>query len=248
MFPRPKGMTFDRVLKDASNPDSVITRCSPEIAKAICDLPEELLDVSEEDLHEKCPDPSATTMQLRRMFWLEYDRAIETRMLMDMSRVYIGVCSRQGFYKIIQNHAQLAWIVNPPKEYTLETEELLALGLRQVREILKLPLKNSLGFVDTKLAEVKLKAVMMLDMRLKGAYVQRSLQVSHNINENTTTNIEATMDGDKALHIDEKIKQLELEIANAESRKLSQVVSVPTPTQKNVVEREVIDVEFKEVP
>lgn len=219
---------------------------SPEIAKAILAIPEKYIDLTEEECEKKFPDPPATTNMIRRMFWLEYDRAVETRMKMDMTRVYTGVCSRQAFYKNLQSIDFIAWMVCPPQEYLVQTEELLAIGLKQIRQILMLPVVGQFG-VDTKLAEVKLKAVMMLDMRLKGAYVQRSMQYNHNVNENHNTNTNVSVDGntDANLSIDEKIKQLEIEIEKTQSR----VATNPTPSasiltqQSQRVEKTILEAE-----
>jgi len=100
-------------------------------------------------------------------------------------------------------------------------EEMLTFAMKQVREILAMPVVNSVGFVDTKLAELKLKAAMMLDMRAKGGYIQRSMQIvqSTNINENknTTISVSSHEGVEDQSSIDDRIKLLEQEIAERES-------------------------------
>ena len=225
--------------------------CSPEVSRAIMALPDPVVDIEEEELEKIHPNPTPTVNQLRRMFWLEYDRAVDNHMQMDMSRVYVGVCSRAGFYKIVQNPHQLAWLVCPPREYEIETEELLGIGLKQIRAILQLPLKNHMGFIDTKLAEVQLKAVMMLDMRRKGAYLQRSVQANYNVNENRASldSADATLIGD----LDSQIKKLSEDIAQIESKKpsisptlhLEQLQKHAVKPATNREEQEAIEAEFK---
>lgn len=251
-LPRPKVPSFDRVLRDYDNPQSLIHLVSPEVSKMITELPETSCDLTEEELETKFPDPTPTVEQVRRLFWLEYDRALENRMKMDMSRCYIGACSRTGFYKIIKEEKNLAWIITPPKDYLVVTEEILAIGLRQIREIMKLPLVNAMGFYDTKLAEVKLKAVMMLDMRLKGNYIHRSMQVNHNVNENRNTHeyIEQVVSEDHSKAIDEKIRELEEQIAASESpTRLPRAEAQLEHMQRNSVPQKQIieDAEFTEV-
>lgn len=251
-LPRPKEPTFDRVLRDASELFSVVNLVSPEIGKKISALPDHMVDLSEEEIYKKFPDTTPTVHQLRRMFWLEYDRAVANRTLMDMSRVYVGVCSRAGFYKITDSPENMAVILCPPKNYMIETEDLLALGLRRAREILNLPLVTPYG-VDAKLADVQLKIIMMLDMRLKGAYIQKSVQISHNVNTNQNINTEVpASDPSSMKSLDDRLKELEAEIA----QKAQGNLPVPDPTQTmnelqtKKVERvrlDTIDAEFTEV-
>lgn len=252
-LPRPKEPTFDRVLRDTNELFSVVNLVSPEIGKKIAALPEHMVDLSEEEIYKNYPDTTPTVHQLRRMFWLEYDRAVSNRTLMDMSRVYVGVCSRAGFYKITDSQPNLSVILCPPKNYMIETEDLLALGLRRAREILQLPLVTPYG-VDSKLADVQLKIIMMLDMRLKGAYVQKSVQISHNVNTNQNINhsVEGAVSPDSMKSLDERLKELESEIAQKAQGNLPtpDPVQAMNDIQTKKVERvrlEAIDAEFTEV-
>jgi len=245
---RPKQLTFDRILKDYENPMSVINLVPNDVVKCILAIPEDLLDLDEEDLEKKIPEQTSTVNQLRQMFWTEYDRANEFRMRMDMSRVYVGSCSRAGFYKICHDPEKLAWIVTPPKEYTLVVDELLTVALKQVRAILKLPLRNDLGYVDTKLADVQLKAAMMLDMRQKGGYIHRSMQINQNLNTNETKLTIAHDGASSAEDVDSRIKMLEEEIARQEAKMIAhKEVALPDLEQKNAVERVSIDASYREV-
>lgn len=252
-LPRPKQPTFERVLKDYENPQSLVNLVPPEFANKVASLPQSLVDIDEETLYKRTHEPSATTLMLRNMFWREYDRAVECRTLMDLARAYTGVLSRGGFYEHIKNEKHLAWIVCPPKEYIAQVEEMHIYALKQLRDILALPIKNSMGFVDAKLADSKVKIAMMLDMRLKGGYIQRSMQINQNINQNETRiSYSENSTPEQQLDIDQRLRQLEEEIRANEKKLLEEreppkVESVLLSKQDNRVEEKPIEAEYKEV-
>ena len=248
-LPRPKGTHLERVIADLENPRSLINIVPPEVKSCILALPEAYFDFTEEDLEKTFPNPTPVTQMLRRMFWIEYDRAIETRTMMNMSNIYPGVCSREGFYKCIKNKAQLLWIINPPTEYMASTEALLTQGLKRINEMLHFPLKTKEGNFDHKLGELILKATLALDMRVKGGYLQRSIQMTKLESTNTNTNNnnlsitvdkgEVTPEGIAA--IDEQLKLIEEEIVtktkvlaegSADRMKDMQDMAIPAVSRK----------------
>jgi len=81
-LPKHTPATLDRIIKDYESPFSVINMVTPETRKAIEALPDELLNLTEEELERKFPMPLASTLQLRRYFLLEYERAGELRQQM----------------------------------------------------------------------------------------------------------------------------------------------------------------------
>lgn len=245
-FQTPRPISTDRAIADLENPQSLIYLVPPDIAKEITLLDQKLLEMSEEELDERFPDPTASVMQVRRLFWLEFDRAIDNRQKMDMSRCYSGVVSRPGFMRMMTTSRQLAWIINPPKEYLNEIEDLHYVGLRQIREILKAPVKLPNGMLDPKIADVKLKAWAMLDLRLKGGYISRSLQINHNTNTNNTTitKIESgPINGeDPAALLDRQILEIENKIKATQASKVIELNpgQPMEELQKNAVERHVV--------
>lgn len=221
-LPSSKGTHLDRVIADLENPRSLINIVPQDVKNHILALPEAYFDFTEEDLDKAFPNPTPVTQQLRRMFWIEYDRAVEQRTMMNMSNIYPGVCSREGFNKCIKNKAQLLWIINPPTEYMASTEALLTQGLKRINEMLHFPLKTREGNFDHKLGELILKATLALDMRVKGGYLQRSMQMtkieSTNTNNNNN-NLAVTVSTDNITPegiaaIDEQLKLIEEEIVN----------------------------------
>lgn len=245
MLPQSRSPTVERILKDYSNPYSLINLVPPDFKKVIEALPDEYLNMPEDEVEKLFPDPSPTVSQIRTLFWLEYDRAVECRVKMDLPRVHLGCCTRETFLKLLRTPSALIWILTPPPEYMAQVGELLTYALKQVREILAMPLKNSMGFVDSKMADTKLRAAMMLDMRLKGGYVQRSMQITQNINENRYTKVST----EEVTNLDDEIKRLEAELAQQHGHTALPNI-VPQQLQRQAVKShppEAIEADFVEV-
>ena len=257
-LPDARVVSFKDVEKDFKNPPILETLLPDEILNAVKGLPEEYRDLTEEQLEDKFPRPDATLLQLRMMLWREYDRAMELRHKMDFGRIHMGICTKATFLKFLVKVKNLAWLVTPPKQYLIEVEEMGRAALRQMREIINLPI-NEDGVVNVKLGELKLKVMMALDMRLNGGYLHRSMQVTQNLNrtEMVTFNSKPTeYPKQDKLSIDEQIIHLEAEIAKMEAdqrrRALEAQEEVPGIRQKNVLERvadnsDMVDAEYREV-
>lgn len=171
----------------------------------------ELFDKDERDLYkwfrkeERIPSP--TDNRLRLKFWDEYDRAQAQNLpSMTMINVLSGICSKEYFYgTYLKRPYKVAWLLCPPTGYLNKAEEALEFGLEQLRDILE---QNHLtgGYlidgqmvnqkVDLKLGDLKMKIVAMLDNRVKGAVIQRSVHLNANVGaaqiQKATT--EATVD------------------------------------------------------
>ena len=140
-----------------------------------------------------------TLNRLRYSFWNEYYRAIDNGIAMKGRNVYAGVCSVEVYHKILKSKANIAWILTPPTDTVTALRETLHYGFDRIREILDLPLYKvesvrvgkdeweDREVVDEKVAQLMLKAVAMIDLRLHGSYVQ-----VHKV-EQKTTNVNLSM-------------------------------------------------------
>jgi len=107
---------------------------------------------------------------------------------MDMTAIFAGVCTKNYFYnKYIKNPTKIAWLLNPPTGYITKMEEMLSFGIEQFRDILDLPHleMDSQGeiipsTINTKLLGIKAKIVAMVQERVQGAVVQKSVNLSFN--------------------------------------------------------------------
>lgn len=170
----------------------------------------EYFDLDERELWRKLRDdsktPTPTDNRLRLKFWVEYDRAMAHGGRFTIGNVLASLCTGEYFYKKYLSHpGKVAWLVTPPAGYLVKAEEALEFGLEQLRDLLDQP-HVSFGKVDTKLGELKAKIVMMLDARVKGAVVQRSM----NMNINTSTNtVNKELTGASMEELEKRLKELD---------------------------------------
>lgn len=160
---------------DAHNPRALIN-ILPDHIKAMLNKAVEkaphLLEMDEWSL-KKLLQPNPTLNRLRVSFWNEYMRSQDTNKKMYMPHVYAGVCSHESFVTYLESAESFAWILCPPASYSNAVEEALLTGIMELRDVLSLPHRDASGKVDVKLIAQKTKIVEMLDMRVKGAIVQK---------------------------------------------------------------------------
>ena len=192
---------------DEDNPYSLINLVSPMLRKAIENLPIRHFRYNEKELRRSAK-PSPEICRLRISFWDEYLLAIEQQRKMEVINVVKGVCSVPFFYDVLVRDPNiLAYIVVAPADYQLAMREMLELGWSRMREVLEMDLEleepyNAKVFNEetgktetvTKFRKVpnialigQMRAlVQMLDMRIKGAVIQRMQIDQRNLNLNAT--------------------------------------------------------------
>lgn len=126
---------------------------------------------------DKCtPNPSDNRLRLK--FWNEYERAQESMEWMVVVHIYSGICSREYFFqKYMIEPYKMAWLLCPPANYLVITEEALQVGLEALRDILEQKLTLPNGRINVALGNLKLKIVELLDIRVKGAVVQKTMNL-----------------------------------------------------------------------
>lgn len=121
--------------------------------------------------------PNPSDNRLRMKFWMEYDIAQSEGRRINLLNVVSGVCSNEYFHqKYTREPSKLAWLLTPPANYTIVAEEALQVGLETLRGYLEVDAAQN-GKLDTKVAEVQLKIVALLDNRVKGAVVQKTMNL-----------------------------------------------------------------------
>lgn len=129
--------------------------------------------------------PNPSDNRLRMKFWMEYDQAQTEFRRMNMRTVFSGVCSESYFFNYyLTDTSKMAWILTPPANYLVVTEEALQVGLETLRAYLEEPAIKEDGKIDAKVAELQLKIVAMLDQRVKGAIVQRTMNLHASVPKN----------------------------------------------------------------
>ena len=173
---------------DRNNPHSVINLSPPPLADAITKIPSDVWGLTTREIRDrfrksKYDDFTEVEERLRLSFWKEYDSCIKERRKIQLGNITAGVCLLTFFTKhVLTNSDRLAYILTPPQDYLKAMEELLHMGLEQMKEIMLLPLYDDKGKADAKLAHVKLQLFNSIQDRVRGAVVQKTESKTMNLN------------------------------------------------------------------
>jgi len=186
----------------------------PAAQRAVEELPPELLEKTENELLRR---PDDVQRRVKISFWNEFRRCQRVKQShMVLSNIQFGVCSMSYWQKQVVGRPEiLAWVITPPTAEILVWQELLELGHKKLRKVLKLPLVEKRYWKDktgelhcekrTNVSLVKeIRAIVEgLQNRLHGAVVQRQEIQSKNVNISLTDqgsrSISSEMDEIKAM-------------------------------------------------
>ena len=176
-------------IKDKSNPQSAVNLCPNAIAKGIEAIPDEFFSMRADELAEKFRQgrkynkETEIEEKLRISFWREYDRAVDNGQNMSLERICAGVCHVNAFRKIASNSYRLAYICTPPEDYVTTMQELLAIGLEQLRDILLQPhVDPETNIPNPRMCDVKMRIVDSITLRVKGSVASRIETKNLNLN------------------------------------------------------------------
>ena len=185
---------------DPSNEDSLINRVSASVAEkitaAINMLPE-LVALGEDNtaraLKKRGYEIDSTLAKLRISFWEEYELSLTVNRSLNLTLVYGGICSFQTFQRYLSVPEAIFWLICPTTSYKSQLMDAHYLGMKEMREILNIPLADLPEKKFAAIANLKVKIAFMLDNRLKGSIVQKieaktfsvtqSMDVSNSSNE-----------------------------------------------------------------
>jgi hypothetical protein len=205
--PKPR-QSFARLSLDYSHPESLVNLLPLTLKEKVKKIPTEWRNLPSEDLEKIVPNELGPTGErLRKALFAEFWRALDQRTQMAPAMIYGAVCGEATFMRYMNDPKKLAWLCTPPTEYEHEVGDLLDRGLRRVREILQMPLYTQSNQPNVKVAEIILKAVMMLDMRTKGAYTQRVESKNLNISQELPSPNQVPPKS--LLEMEQRIKELE---------------------------------------
>lgn len=224
------------IVLDRKNPKSLINLASPHFAKIIDDIPEEYFLMPETDLIQKVYGLKVPEIdsKLRLSLWREYDDQLKASFIGKLSipRIVRGLCHASYFNKVLCEPGRVAFLLCQPAEYWTALEDILHLGISEMRRIMELKeqVNGKTGLVDTKLLDLKFKIWQHVDARQRGAITQRIEQRSQNLNVSMKA---TTEDLDKFRSVEDIDKRL-LEL---EADKLLQPGQLPEPEIVLPVER-----------
>lgn len=148
---------FDKsevVLFDETDPKSVVNLLDEKTKAAVRAIPAEFWKLSEKKLREKV-NPDELTCRLRITFWDEYQAAQDDNRGISVANVMRGVTYAEYFYQhVLPDPGKMAWILTPPSDFLLALRDLLYVGLDKLREILSLPIVETIDIRDKKTGEV----------------------------------------------------------------------------------------------
>jgi hypothetical protein len=174
--------------------------------------------------------PNPTDNRLRMKFWMEYDIAQSEGKRMNMKSVCAGVCSYEYLHmKYLTEPTKMAWLLTPPANYLVVTEEALQVGLEMLRTYLEVSAVTGEApreKLDTKVAEIQLKIVALLDTRVKGAVVQKTMNLHASVPRGAVAEISET----KSMEVLEK-RMRALEQRRKQSQGKIVDVAVVSPEQ-----------------
>ena len=220
--PGKRGYQLSKAEKEAavaiynSQEDSAIVNMVTEkVANRLKEIPPEFLTWSEKALRrtlERKDELDERDYRLRIAIWDEYNSALGDNLkTMSLNRAMKGVCTNRYFETyVLTNPKKLAWIFFPPADYTKALNEILHLGLREIREIMSMPLTKEDGKLDYSLMEKKIKIWEKTEARVRGAIPQalniQQKSVNLNLNKDAPRNITNDMSMEE---LDAQIRELE---------------------------------------
>lgn len=206
----------------------------------------DLFKLSERDIKRKTkPDPILDMLRLR--FWQEYDRAQLVDQQMRQVDIIRGLCSKEYWYeKICKDPEKLTWILLPLAGYITRMESSLITAQDEIEDILRLPIRQTLHdkhgkkyeVIDSSLIANKIKIWQALDIRVKGAVVQK-LAVHQKIDQHVTTSENyQTKDLDNLQAIERLIELKKRQIEAAQSRELIRLPEKTVEDEELAIETE----------
>jgi hypothetical protein len=188
---------LEKGIYDKSNPLSIYGKCPPSWVKyidtAIFEIPEifEILDETEfkKFIREKFRVRyNATENKIRYNFWTEFDDALNEGRQVKTNRVHGSFMDERLFEKYFLARPEIcAYMLRRPLDYATTVNEILTFGMEKLRGFLELPETDAkTGQINTKMLEIKLKIIQMMDMRVHGAPTQKSVQITGTLDKDAS--------------------------------------------------------------
>ncbi len=179
---------------NTEDPRSLINLLPKVIRDYAVLVPITYFELTEKELEDECFQNSPAFDDARRIrisFWDEYDRVCRYgEKKMQLTNICAGVCTEVYLTrKFITKQRFLAWMLRPPAAYVAALTDIHDIGLRQMLEIIKMPIqRDDKGNLDVKLMNLQKSIYERADARLKGAIAvvisqsvdQRNLNVNVN--------------------------------------------------------------------
>ena len=169
--------------------------------------------------------PDERDIRARLCFWDEYALACAADRPMRKECV-LGEVTPEIWRKVyLRNYRKLLFVLHQPSSYATSMRRLLDIGIDRLYEIMDMPIIRN-GLPDHKAVANILKAFQLVDLRVKGAVVQRlqidqrSLNVNQNIDVSNTERQLAFMSM-------QELESMKTKLAEIEAKRAVVVESLP---------------------
>jgi len=182
---------------------------------------------------EKHLRPDVRDYQLRVAFWREYNHTQDNwKRSISLHAVMKGICSAHYMWNdVLRNPLKLAFILFPVTDMQASMEEMMDLGLREMRKILKMP-NSGKGGANLPVIREKIKIVALLQNRIKGSVIQRVA-----VDQRTNVKISSSSEAPKSLaEINREIKKIERTVRNVTTEETPAGESEPTEVSDTILE------------
>jgi len=244
-------------LLDTTNPHSIINKV-PEL------MIEPIKSVCHNYGYDFICDPNILRVagkidslddRVRLAFWDSYSQATLRGKQMKFSQfVNVNSIYMEDFTKryLADPGHKLAYLLRSPQKYGAAMRSLLNRGVERLEEIMNLPFVNEkTGKVDTALIAQVLKATQLIDLRVKGAIVQKMQIQQQNLNYDVNTSLAQNESLTKELSnmsmaelemLEKKLQKVELlEEKLTDEERLKLKSSIPDRERVQIIDAEVDD-------
>lgn len=183
--------------------------------------------------------PDDRDEKLRLSFWNEFNQATAQGRRMVLNNIIRNVVYSEVWNNFYEKRLdKLAWIICPPKNYTLSMQHILNRGVDRLMEIMNLPILKKDGTADTKAISQVLKAFQLVDLRVKGAIIQRVQIQQQSLNFNTDITTQEAKDHAAALAAMslDQLEALDQKLSKLEKIEEKMVTALPAADQKEIMD------------
>jgi hypothetical protein len=228
------------VFQHATRNISDRTDILPEIlTKGYAKVPEAMKHMDESELRERYKITDLDD-RVRTALWREIQTALNTNSKIRMTNVYSGICTYGKFASMCNSLDKVAFLMMPAVSYETKTESLLNMAVSRYEELLTMSIttkkkvivsmtkdergKDKLEYelqdvIDPFRAKLLLDVIKNLEERVKGASVQRSVNIHESNKDVEGTYKDLT---DMTL-INEKLKMLEDKLAGGSGKVVEEI-------------------------
>jgi len=152
---------------------------------------------------------------LRTQFWMEYNRVRHSaegqRSFINMSNVYLGICTKDHFFKShVKIPIKLAYMLTPCLAYEHKLNYMASRVFGVWEEILDAdPIEKETGDVNAQILSAKSKVTEMIMDRRYGRAITRSANIEARLSEETSDKVFAFLSDNPKISANDALKRME---------------------------------------